>query len=367
MFMGERGHLISVGQALVDGGCISESERIDWREIDVPPRNLWGWRRLNSEGRWCKEALRAVSESAARLLILSSITDTGLLVLKALLKARRPSVPVLATVHGVLASIERRQPRRPWNWVTSFRQVLRLPHPKQLTYLVLAPSIRASLAETMPGVVSSFAMLDLPYFMPSTCCGASASKDRITFGFFGVGHTAEKGLGEFFRLAAEIRRSGFSNRCDFALVGFVTDAGGSLRDLSHAVRGVSPTPLAPAQYAERARDVTYAVGMAEPSHYRLVASASFLDALRYGKPGIYLRNRYLEHYFDRLGDIGYLCGSYEEVRETVFMIVEEFPERRYRQQCENIGRGREIFAPHRVASQLVAVFDHASSQLHKRH
>ena len=57
---------------------------------------------------------------------------------------------------------------------------------------------------------------------------------------------------------------------------------------------------------------------------RLVASATFLDALSYVKPGIYLRNPYVEYYFEQMGDIGYLCDSYEEMREVVLAIL-SFP------------------------------------------
>jgi hypothetical protein len=86
-----------------------------------------------------------------------------------------------------------------------------------------------------------------------------------------------------------------------------------------------------------------------------VASASFLDALCYVKPGIYLRNPFIEHYFDQMGDIGYLCRSYGEIRDTLRSIVGRFPEERYQQQCQNILRGRRLFQPEMLAPRLRAI------------
>jgi hypothetical protein len=365
IFMGEGEHLASIRRALADGECRPMEERIEWREIRIPPRNVTGWRRLRSEGDWFAVALNVAVESGARFLILTSITETGLLKLKAKLMMHRSSAPVLATIHGALASIERPQPRRPWHWTTSLRQVLRLPHPRQLTYWVLGPSIRASLAETMPEIVSQFAVLDPPYFMQASDCDSLEPRGTIRFGFLGVGHTGEKGFGEFVRLAQEITQNPSLPASEFVLVGFLEAGVRSAEGLPAAVRNISSTPLSPDEYDTRAHQLTYAIGIADPDHYRLVASASFLDALRYGKPGIYLRNRYLEFYFEKLGDIGYLCASYDEVRDVVVSILEKFPEARYRRQCENIQRGRQLFAPQRVATQLSAALAQADLRLHK--
>jgi hypothetical protein len=70
------------------------------------------------------------------------------------------------------------------------------------------------------------------------------------------------------------------------------------------------------------------------------------------KPGIYLRTPYVEHYFNRLGDIGYLCDSYEEMRDLVLSLAHEFPAERYQQQCANILAGRRLFEPATLAPKL---------------
>jgi hypothetical protein len=350
--MGEANHLACAREVLARDDCPAQ-ERVRWQEIRIPPRALGGWRRLRSERVWCRQVFGVAKHPQVRVLVICSITETGLLVLKGMLHTHRIPVAVLAMLHSVLASVERPQPQRPWNWATSLRQVLRLPQPRELTYLVLGPSIRASLAEGLPHVASHFEVMDPPYVMPpipSSC----AVEGTMRFGHFGTA-TYVKGFDKFLRLAQEVREHRPKHQSEFVMVGFVANGGERIANQGSSVRDIPYIPLRPEEYCDRARQVTYAVSITDPSHYRLAASASFLDALRYLKPGIYLRNRYLEYYFSKLGDLGYLCDSYEEIREVVFSILEQFPEARYRQQCENIQRGRRMFEPGIIAPQLRAI------------
>jgi hypothetical protein len=289
------------------------------------------------------------------------MAETGLLVLKAMLQTHRIRVPVLATLHGILASVEHPQPRRPWNWAIHLRQALRLPHPRQLTYLALSDSILAAMTEAMPGAASHFKAFDLPYFM-GAAADVATTDAVIRFGHFGVARNYEKNFGLFIQLAEEVGQYSDRPFGEFLLVGFV-EASATDVAARAAVKGLSRSPLSSEEYARRARSVTYAVGLADPMHYRLVASASFLDALRYLKPGIYLRNPYVEHYFNRLGDIGYLCRSYSEVRDVVRSVVHDFPQAQYRQQCENIRHGRRIFEPQAVAPRFRDIIEETQKAL----
>ena len=108
-------------------------------------------------------------------------------------------------------------------------------------------------------------------------------------------------------------------------------------------------------YRSRASAIHYSLGIADPEPYRLTASGSFLDSLSYVKPGLFLRNRYVEACFERLGDIGYLCDSVDHMVETARTIVSAPPIDRYLAQCENIRRGRGMFSPAAVAGELATL------------
>jgi len=352
VFIAEGQHLFHVREACIRAGCTG-FETIEWQEIAIPPRGLAGWRRLRRELILCHAIVNKASSPKVQAVILCSLTDTGLLVLKTLLGVRR-TAPVLAVLHGILSSLERPQPTRPWNWATHLRQVLRLPHPKQLTYLALGGSIYSSLVVAMPQAVSHFRVLDPPYFMDGTV-SAVDSHTRIRFGYFGVGRNAEKAFDQFVRLAQEARAMPGRHESEFLIVGHVQAGRGDPPLHPQVIQGACRAPLSLDEYRCRARTVTYAVSLADPAHYRLAASASFLDALCYSKPGIYLRNPYVEYYFDCMGDIGYLCDSYAEVRDVVLSLIQKFPEARYRQQCQNIRNGRLRFEPQAVAPRLLDI------------
>ena len=354
-FMGEREHLVWVGKVLTREAEV-DKRRVKWQEIVIPPRELSRRKRLGSELTWCRYVLRVASTHPIRFLILCSITSIGLFFLKVLMLLKGTPVSILVIHHGILRSIADRQPRKPWSWLLSLRQVLRLPHPKRLRYIALSGSIYRSLLDVLPGVASNFRTLDIPCLWTHNNIPLDLGCGQIVrFGYLGV--SAKGGFDVFCRLAAEIQREVSQKPCEFVMVGFLNQRGSYPVSGQDAVQGVSYTPLSVEEYARRASSLTYAVVTASPKKYNLGASTSFLDALSYVKPGIYLRNPYIEYCFRKMGDIGYLCDSYQEMQSVILSILKEFPLARYKRQCENILQGRRIFEPQVLAPKLRAIVE----------
>jgi hypothetical protein len=319
----------------------------------VPPREVGGWRRLRQELLWARPVLRMAAERKAPAVIVTSITNTGLLVLKRLLSRASGSVKVLVFPHSILTSLERPPIKDPWNWPISMRQALRRPHPPGFGYVALGPSIHRRIQQGFPRFARHFRPLDPPYLWANrneALVRWSESPKVIRFGYIGVGYKG-KGFDTFRSLASGNR--GRHSHAEFVLVGFVPrmEKGRAMRDESW-VHGLSREPLTEEEYRRRAASLTYAVMPLEPKKYRLSASASFLDALSFVKPGIYLRNDYVGDYFERMGDIGYLCDSPDEMGDVIASILAEFPMGRYRKQQENILRERRIFEPETLAPKL---------------
>lgn len=70
--------------------------------------------------------------------------------------------------------------------------------------------------------------------------------------------------------------------------------------------------------------------------YKLIASGAFIDSINFEKPVIAIKNNYIEYYFNKYGDIGYLCNSYNELKETVFDIIKNNNIDKYNIQIQNI-------------------------------
>lgn len=356
VFMAESEHLEWVHKELT-AASPEHDQRVTWQAIAIPRRGSGVWKVMRDELAWCRRVFEVVSNEDPRFLILCSLTDSGLLVLKLLMLRRRTQVPVVAVPHGILSTVAATQSSKPWRRVINLRQVLRLPHPRSLRLIALGESIQRFLAEIQPKAAAQFRPLDLAYFWARHDLPEINKPSVLRFGYFGV-NSRNKGFDTFFRLACETQRHTLSS--EFIMVGFIRDPGDCPK-YGKDVIGVSSTPLSDEEFARRADSLTYAVWTGNPPHYRLTASASFLDALSYIKPGIYLKNPFVEHYFERMGDIGYLCDTYEEMRELVLSIDKEFPTARYRRQCENILRGRSIFEPEVLAPRLRLIVDELES------
>jgi hypothetical protein len=348
-FLGEASHSAQVRSGLDSAVGHAMSQRITWKLIFIPPRNALNGQRLVDELAWSRKLFGLESRLKPGLIVVSSVTNTGLLALKAALASGRVQTPVIAVPHAVLASLIAPPPRRPWNRLLALKVGLWLPKQPNLKYIALGAAIHGELARTFPNLAPQFGILDLAYFWACDRASAPPSDGQpVRFGFLG---SASKGFDAFAGIARAVRETAGMGRAEFTLVGFVAEPA-MRRASTKWVAGVSADPLSRDEFARRASQLTYPVALGNPRHYRLTASATFLDALSYVKPGIYLRNPFVEHYFRQMGDIGYLCETVEEVKQTIESIVREFPAERYRRQCGNILGGRKIFEPASLAPQL---------------
>lgn len=352
MFLGEADHLGWV-QDVLRRKAPATAARISWQELSIPVRTATGWRRYTQELDWSGHIIDLAGQPGIDAVVVSSITSTGLLALKLRLYHSHVSAPILVIPHAVLGTLLEPQPLRPWRWLVSLRQVLRLPHPEKLCYIALGDSIAAILRAGYPRLARRFRTLELPMlWASSTGVVRIPPTGPIRFGFFGAAAHPAKGFATFLRLASEVTSS--SSNAEFVLVGSIPRRMVS-PELSRPLSGVSTEPLSDDQYNQMAAGLHFAVATGSARHYRLRASATFLDALSQVKPGVYLRTPYVEHYFDRLGDVGYLCDSYDEMRDLLLRLATEFPTARYRQQCDNILAGRRLFEPAVLAPQLRAI------------
>jgi hypothetical protein len=283
----------------------------------------------------------------ARLVLLASVNATALIAVKAVMPLCGRT-PVLAIPHGCLAALDKPWPRQPWRALIHIRGALALPSPARLRLVALGESILRHVRAAQPARrMSSWAVLDHPCLWPDSPAQVrpAPTAGGVRFGFFGI---TNKGFGPFSELADQVvpRYPG----AQFVLVGFQDGAapsGGWSSDIEVGTR-----PLCDDEFAARAAGVTYSVWTGDPDHYRLTASASFLEALAYLTPVIALRNPFIEHCCQRLGDIGYLCGSREDLLRTVTQVLACFPHDRYRQQQRNLLRGRAVFDPTTLAPRL---------------
>lgn len=350
-FAAERDHLRWVRSRIED-----RDGSIGWVENEIPPRRgTWvgrnGPRGLGAARRFWSRTRAAMAAAEADLLVLASITAPGLTAWKASLRADDP--PTIIIPHGILALLDGAGALDRWR-AALLRLLFRWRAPATLRYVALGESIHAALREIDPAVAERFSTLEIPNLWTAEPPPPGESPACASFGYFGV---AAKGFAAFERLAARVRES--HPDAVFRLIGF-KNAGSAAGPASLDARA----PLTAAEYARRASSITHAVWTGEPEHYRLTASASYIDAIAFGKPVVAMRNAFVEHYFSELGDIGYLCDSEAAMLETLAAIAREFPRERYRRQRANLAAARSRFAPERLADDFRRITEQARDARH---
>ncbi len=342
VFMGEAEHLQHV-QSWLRGR--SEDLLVEYRVIAIEDPAASYIRGTMQRVSAYRAPLKAANKAADRLIMYCSTAPKGILLLKLLLLGRGSSAAVLAVFHNQLARL------LPFARFNEMNLILSLPQPRSLTFLVLGESIR----EVVTGLVGfrcgGLVAMDHPSLRAGLPLVSPSPGLTVCFGFLGV--SLNKGFDVFVSLARRLRRS--DAVALFSMVGTVNDSheGESYGDI---LPNAGCAPITEEEYRRRMEELTYIVWTAPPGDYELRASATFVDAMAYGKPGIYLRNRYVEYYFRLFGDIGYLCDDVESVFRVMCEVSARFPRERYLEQVKNIAVARECFSPERVGARLRDLF-----------
>lgn len=84
------------------------------------------------------------------------------------------------------------------------------------------------------------------------------------------------------------------------------------------------------------RSLDYAIFTYNLDSYKLIASGAFIDAINFEKPIIAIKNDFIEYYFNKYGNIGYIFNTYEEFEKRILEIIDHFPREEYEQQVNNL-------------------------------
>jgi hypothetical protein len=350
LFLAEKEH-----RELVSGMLDDHRVKIQSREIGVPPRLRSNFRRLPRELLLCKNVFDIARSNAANKVLFLSLTSPTLISIKVLLRFFN-EIECVAIPHNILNTIKNRPSRVPTETPFWFRFWLSFGNTKRLRYLVLSPYIKERLSILLPKIGEYVRSVDLPYFFDAEKDSQRFNRDLIRFGAFGVA-AHSKGTDIFFAMAKEILYSHTPSVPEFVVVGHVTDKTiGGLQGDSVIVESPD-VPLSREDFETRAKSVDYVLFLNRPDAYDLVVSGSLMDAFSYLRPIIALKQPLFEYYFKTMGDIGYLCESYEEIKELILSILANKPNERYRVQRFNILNGREQFSPMVVGPQLATLWD----------
>ena len=106
------------------------------------------------------------------------------------------------------------------------------------------------------------------------------------------------------------------------------------------------------EYEKKISMMDFLIFFNDNSHYKMCASGTFFDSLKYNKPIIAIKNDFLEYYFSIFGDIGYLCTNIQEMENIIKNIYKNRNVERYIKQIDNIKRAKEYLSRDHTIKQL---------------
>jgi hypothetical protein len=366
VYLAEKNHLQYVRDRLSPG----LKNSIVFESITVPARYAPDVIQFPQALLLFKRIFRIARDKDINKIIFCSITGSGLLSLKYYMK-QQPLIKCIVIPHGILESLLKQPSIMPFTVQTLFKHALSGCENYDIKFLLLGPSIKTEIEKYIPGLQQRCRAINLPYvfLLSPRDLQTTAFNSKITFGSLGAG-SRYKGTERFFCLAKEINSLPNAGKSRFVLIGSIIDkillvkylVGKNRKNsLFNSVEVPSGgRPLDRETYEKYARGINYAVYLYDSDSYKLTASGALLDAFLYLRPIIAIRNPYFEYYFTILGDIGYLCNDYEEVKQVIMDIIDNPPADRYRTQQDNLLKGRTVFDPEANAEHIRNIWETTS-------
>ncbi len=350
LFLAEEEHLSQVSSKIS-----GMTNMVDFSAVVLPSRRFSSLRKLPWEFLLCRKVFELARNSKTNKVVFSSITSPSLISVKLLL-LKFKEIRSIIIPHRILETlVERPSFRRPLEILFWFRIWFPWGNNDRIKYLVLGSSIKEQLGFLFPNLKELLGSIDLPYFYKEQdeLPLPNSTGTKIRFASFGVGHRG-KGTEFFFKLAEEVQARETRYKPEFIVIGQMIDK----TITSDSVKVPSPdAPLSREAFDSYSRDIDYAVFLHKPATYKLVASGALFDAFSYAKPVIALRSPFFEHYFRVMGDIGYLCDNYDEMKELILSLLENKPTERYGCQRKNILLGRKQFTLEKIGEAIAKIWE----------
>lgn len=217
-----------------------------------------------------------------------------------------------------------------------------------IQYLVLEESIRDTVRLKLPFLSENIETLEHPISPTEVATDEIVLTKPIRFGFLGLADEA-KGFPVFLELAKYITTT-HGQTAEFHVVGRFPKH--TIHTNGTEVLTTKPGTglMSRAKFVAGLRPLHFIVLPHDPATYTLTASGVGLDAITWRKPFIARRIPIFETMFKRYGDIGYLFGDDNELRNIVEEIVNATDTLRYQRQVMNLQMARKARSPESLAA-----------------
>lgn len=191
-----------------------------------------------------------------------------------------------------------------------------------MSFIVLGDVVLKNLRDYLnPELYARFYALDHPVLSPSLSPSIREDLsvgrkrgDGLDLGTVGI-LNEHKGSELYLRLIEKVSDSVKDIR--FHAIGHIQCDPEPFRRKGTAIPSNPQEPLPAPLFLKKVSHLDYILYFYTSETYRLTASGALLDAIRFRKPVIALRNEYFEYFFKKFGELGYLVNSVDEMADLI--------------------------------------------------
>lgn len=246
-------------------------------------------------------------------------------------------IKVVIGIHGELQLIKSKSFK---NKLLSFflKINLKKTSDSKTYFLVYSEMIKNNLCETIPKIKDKIISIDHPYSYSNKELIPEVIKP-IQIGSIGIA-SKSKNTHLIFHLASALKKNINNGNVKFKILGK------SIPDIlpyknKYVDYNYINTMIPEGEYHKQIESLSYFVFFYGNDLYSLSPSGVFFDAINNEKPIIALKNDLFNYYFNRFGDIGFLCEDIEEMIELIGVLSTNFSNQKYNLQIANIRKAKK--------------------------
>ncbi|WP_058485668.1 glycosyltransferase family protein [Defluviitalea phaphyphila] len=203
-----------------------------------------------------------------------------------------------------------------------FRFIFNIKINMNIYYIILGESIKNNLLQLNPYYKKlNLIVIDHPYDYSETFFKGikrenKSKNNTIKLGIVGVA-TKEKNSDKIFELADMFQQEIKDKKLEFTIVGKIKFNIEKYNKHNVKMPGLGKDLIEREEYERIVNELDYILFFYDKDSYKLIASGSFFDAIKMGKPIISIKNDFFNYYFSKYGDMGYLCDNINDMINVI--------------------------------------------------
>lgn len=211
---------------------------------------------------------------------------------------------------------------------------------EQIHYVVLGKSIRENLKKEIFIDDNVLHVIDHPYLYQACFVPKVINFSHLEMATVGIA-AIHKNAQWIFMLGNDLEKSIQKRQIRLSIIGRLDESMFSY--INEKINYIKKDSLIEREDFETLiKKIDYSLFFYDNQHYQLCASGAFFDAIKFQKPIIALKNDFFSYYFNKLGNIGYLCNSYKEILDRILWILDKHPHNEYILQQQNLRKAKKI-------------------------